>query len=1036
MKKIINFSLFFCIILIGIIFIIPITTVKAYASEETEANEVIEDAFDDSSFLVVLKPDVSQYRGILESVKELFLSNEDIESLENLSEIPERLLRNDGTINPLISPGLAQHFSKINYKQIIKVNIKYPSKTRILELVDLFNTYDVVLSAGTNDYVELNSVPNDPNLYKQWNLIGENGINILNAWDFTTGSKEIRVGVIDTGIASHEDLNDNVVEGYDFVNKNDITTDDLDNHGTCVAGIIGAISDNGIGVSGINEKISIIPLQISDENENHEIELYLHYVIEWLNNERNNWDSPERIDILNYSGSGFGERKGLFAAIENYPGLFVCAAGNKGDNVDLREFIEQYNLDNLISVGAHDRNNERSIWSATQSSAYGNAVNIYAPGGATLAQDTRNCYTTSALSSTSYIYFNGTSCATPHVTGVAALLLSLKEDLTPQELKEAILESADEITISIPDTSEGAEEGATVLKNVLKLNAYEAVKYVLLNHITPETYYLYNDNNNIININKEVQENASYFNELNGFYKINVRGERYYEFITTSNDEIDVSLYDSALNKLDITELSTELSGSHFIKYLQEGTYYLKVKYASDEYYGTINTKIITNNDSYVYTRDNDILIDVYNNEDNVYTFVNLGAPSYYKISLDARLLNNQSINCLQGAIQVVDEETKEHAFKYDINAYRKYAFNEEEVNYIYVYLEDYKVYEIYITIPSNEYTKANLKIEKVVSEEINVVERFNQEFSETIINNSSDIEYVTSFSIDQTSIFNIEVDVNNYNSSNILFMLFKQEYDTYHTSYFTTSILTENLTNSHLEERYLLEEGIYYIGYFNNYDKKEIEVILNRELKTSDIIDQVIVMDMHPQLPYGTEVRHNKKAYGLPTITEGYTRHIHFLNVTGVPSVSRYDYNFYTSSESIASVSSYGTVLAKQVPLDLTVIITAQYKEDLSIIFTIELTILNDDSNEEKEIESTQTVRIDSLENNRYKLVLTELNSVYPWIQEYNFHVVPNESNTNIATINTFGYITFNTYEDIIVVGQYKINSNVRLKIHIRLVS
>ena len=154
--------------------------------------------------------------------------------------------------------------------------------------------------------------------------------------------------------------------------------------------------------------------------------------------------------------------------------------------------------------------------------------------------------------------------------------------------------------------------------------------------------------------------------------------------------------------------------------------------------------------------------------------------------------------------------------------------------------------------------------------------------------------------------------------------------------------------------------------------------------------------------------------------------------------TLTRFLYEFLTKffSGIVIAIQGIWNGLKSMFNIPEYIYIINEYKEDLSIIFTIELTILNDDSNEEKEIESTQTVRIDSLENNRYKLVLTELNSVYPWIQEYNFHVVPNESNTNIATINTFGYITFNTYEDIIVIGQYKINSNVRLRIHIRLVS
>ena len=73
----------------------------------------------------------------------------------------------------------------------------------------------------------------------QWGLNGTYGINVEEAWKYTRGSKSIRVGVIDTGIADHEDLRPNLVAGWDFYNDNEITTDDLTGHGTHVAGIIG-----------------------------------------------------------------------------------------------------------------------------------------------------------------------------------------------------------------------------------------------------------------------------------------------------------------------------------------------------------------------------------------------------------------------------------------------------------------------------------------------------------------------------------------------------------------------------------------------------------------------------------------------------------------------------------------------------------------------------------------------------------------------------------------------------------------------------
>lgn len=100
--------------------------------------------------------------------------------------------------------------------------------------------------------------PDDPYYSSsQWGLNGTYGINAPNAWKFTTGSSSVRVGVIDTGVAKHTDLNANLVDGYDFVADSADGSKDLNGHGTHVAGIIGAVGNNSIGVTGVSKKTCI-----------------------------------------------------------------------------------------------------------------------------------------------------------------------------------------------------------------------------------------------------------------------------------------------------------------------------------------------------------------------------------------------------------------------------------------------------------------------------------------------------------------------------------------------------------------------------------------------------------------------------------------------------------------------------------------------------------------------------------------------------------------------------------------------------------
>lgn len=225
---------------------------------------------------------------------------------------------------------------------------------------------------------------------------------------------------------------------------------DIGGHGTSVAGIIGAVGNNGIGISGVAQKVSIVPLQATYDTSN--LGSYIvDDIVNAIIHARNLWNTSERISIINYSGSGFGINTQILNSLVNFNGLFVWAAGNKGINLDSLPNVNNFNLDNIVSVGALDKYAERSVWKgdlypidSQSSSNFGDIVNVWAPGGkGNDLNSNENCLTTNSSSFNSYSYFTGTSAAAPYISGIAALMLSKDPTLTASQLKSIIISHSD-----------------------------------------------------------------------------------------------------------------------------------------------------------------------------------------------------------------------------------------------------------------------------------------------------------------------------------------------------------------------------------------------------------------------------------------------------------------------------------------------------------------------------------------------------------------------------------------------------------------
>jgi len=254
-------------------------------------------------------------------------------------------------------------------------------------------------------------------------------INVVPLWnEGITGSRNIKVAVIDTGIDyTHPDLKGNAdaVNGYDFVNKVAGGMDDHD-HGTHCAGTIGALGNNGVGVAGVNWNVTVIPVKFLDSQGSGSLDNAVQAI---------QYATKLGVNIMSNSWGGGPFTQALYDAIKearDHGILFVAAAGNdSNDNDASPSYPATYDLDNVVSVAATDnRDNIASF------SNYGKTkVHVAAPGVKIL----------STVKGGDYAVMSGTSMATPHVSGISALLWSTNPSYTYAQIKDLLIKTSDKV---------------------------------------------------------------------------------------------------------------------------------------------------------------------------------------------------------------------------------------------------------------------------------------------------------------------------------------------------------------------------------------------------------------------------------------------------------------------------------------------------------------------------------------------------------------------------------------------------------------
>jgi hypothetical protein len=357
---------------------------------------------------------------------------------------------------------------------------------------------------------------NDTYFSDQWGLHntgqnnGTSGIDIkaTEAWDYIQNnipsvSHTIKVAVIDDGVEPHEDFYYDggvckVLNGYTANGDGTGRPRPNNAHGQCCAGIIGAVHNN-IGVAGVAPYSLIVPIRILKNNMNI---FKTKYISNAIHKAWNDYD----VDILSNSWGEIPENdmitKEIQKAIAYGRGgkgcVVVCASGNK----NLPTVIYPANINGVIAVGAvspcGERKNPNSCDGESWGSNYGEKLSVVAPGVLIPTIDRsgdngRNTTgTTSDYNNKSYTkFFNGTSAACPHVSGVAALILSVNPKLTGQQVRNIIESTAQKISYYYEPSQNHPNGTWNSQVGYGLVNAYEAVKKAL-----PDLYICDDANDN------------------------------------------------------------------------------------------------------------------------------------------------------------------------------------------------------------------------------------------------------------------------------------------------------------------------------------------------------------------------------------------------------------------------------------------------------------------------------------------------------------------------------------------------------------
>ncbi len=529
------------------------------------------------------------------------------------------------------------------------------------------------------------------------------------------------------------------------------------------------------------------------------------------------------------------------------------------------------------------------------------------------------------------------------------------------------------------------------------------------------------------NISQNLTLNAGY----NKLYKLNVNCAKAYKILATSSEDVLINLYDRNMNFIDINY-------NIYNYYFSRNTYYISISFSGDTSGGQIEMNITlrwganrvelqegtTNIKSYLHNT-------IYDKNHACFVFIN-DSFGFYKIKLDAGV--NASYQ--DGSIKIYnDYRKKEMVNRIGLSDKNNLSSSFTNENEMYVYFANTSYY-VDIELSSNDYDPVLITIEKVESDNINYASSLTNTTTNELFSNKTLYSYFKEVTISHRSKFELQINISgNFTDLISLYILEKHHDPGCDEEYYCVVKNTMTYINNSDKNRVLykcLDAGTYYIGYLNNRNNVTIKLELKRLVDQEQNISGTLVTDPAYKQGFqlGSEVIFNNGSLKGSTITEGFTRNLYLMvKDRENDPMSRLEYDWYSSDDNIAKVSGYGTVLAMPVNNDSSVTIYAVNKEDPSIVYKKDLTILKETKTDEIIIESYMTYSYSS-ENGLYTLELNFSNSPYPYISYYVWDIEPIDDIT--VDMEHHNMVSSSGPGEALIMGNYKLNRRIFLKIHL----